>query len=305
MNRQRGLARLTGFAAHPLVGRANAVYLGVTALLIPMLVAAGCKTSSPKESDDAPAPGGSPGAKANGSQDTGEALIGAWSFEEEAGDQVRDHSGNGLHGIASNAQRVPGAVGRGLRFTGDNSGVDIDDGEAFHIRGSLTIEAWVKPEAYPPDIEGHNHGMILFRRDSRVGLDPYHLSFGNEGALRFGVLNTNDHEVILQHPIKIDEFSHVAGVLDVNRKKVGLYVNGELVSEAATDVTPLVELDPAAGPCVGIGHCRRIGWKSSWDYGFVGVIDEVKLHGRPLAAAEIRERAKTEKDVSRGRNPKR
>jgi hypothetical protein len=61
------------------------------------------------------------------------------------------------------------------------------------------------------------------------------------------------------------------------------------VSEVSTEVRPLVDLDPGAAPGVGIGHHAGREW---WDYGFLSVIDEVRLYGRTLSAAEIGARAK-------------
>jgi hypothetical protein len=249
----------------------------------------GCATTPPTQTGGADTPRPLEATAEDGGRQKEEALIGAWSFEEDAGDRVRDGSRNGHHGTMRNARRVPGAIGRALRFTGENSGVDIPDAEGFHIGSSFTIEAWIRPEALPPNAIGHDHGLVFFRGDSRKGMDPYRLTVWSDGTLRFSVVSAEDRDIELKHPILLDTFSHVVGVLDVASKKAQLYLNGELVSEASTEVRPLVDLDPGAAPGVGIGHHAGRDW---WDYGFLGVIDEVRLYGRTLSAAEIGARAK-------------
>ena len=79
-------------------------------------------------------------------------LVAAWAFDEGAGDTARDVSGNGHDGAISGAKWVDGMFGKALKFNGDGDQVLVPHDDALNIQGELTVEAWVFPEGWNPDL---------------------------------------------------------------------------------------------------------------------------------------------------------
>src|SRR5262249_43057748 len=106
-----------------------------------------------------------------------------------------------------------GEVGQAFSFDGSDDRAQIVDNPTLQFTTSMTIEGWIKVNAFPsgpPD----DHGEILFRGDDRGGLDPYSLSVEPNGTLNFQVTNANNSSASLAAPIATGQFIHAAGTLD-------------------------------------------------------------------------------------------
>jgi hypothetical protein len=226
--------------------------------------------------------------------------VGFWQFEGTPGtaasgaNSVLDSSGNGLNGTPINVTSsggptynsdiatVAGALGSktSMYFDGHDQQVFVPDGSKFQLTSSLTIEAWIKPQ---PLIPGTGmQGNILFRGDNRVGLDPYWMMVSSSGRLVFGVESATAG-VSLDCPIQWNQWMHVAGTLDGATGKMGLYVNGVLVSSTTTSVRPLAQLDPNYLPGVGIG-CDQ---DTQYAEFFHGWLDDVRLSDVALQPSQM------------------
>src|SRR5262249_30097269 len=89
-------------------------------------------------------------------------LVASYSFNEGSGTTVTDGSGHNLTGTVSGAAWTTGGrYGNALSFDGSTSFVDLGNPTALQLTGSMTLEAWVKATANPPD-----DGMIIAKSDS-------------------------------------------------------------------------------------------------------------------------------------------
>jgi hypothetical protein len=206
-------------------------------------------------------------------------LVANWPFDEGSGNTAADASGNGHAGAITNATWTPGVSGSALVFPGDwNSGVDVPDCAAFENLRSFTLETQVR-------IDGFTwcHGLIMFRGDSRPGLDAFYLSAEPDGTLMF-LISDEKTGVTLAVPPPTGRFFHVAATLDDATGAMRLYIDGALVADTTTSIRPIAALSAADGPGLGIGHHA---YRDANDYVFKGAIDEAKLYNRALTAQEI------------------
>jgi hypothetical protein len=74
-------------------------------------------------------------------------LVACYTFDEESGSVAKDSSGNGLDGTVIGATRVASPRGRALHFNGKSDYVDLGTPDKLMLKGDLTLEAWLRPEA--------------------------------------------------------------------------------------------------------------------------------------------------------------
>src|SRR5207253_793407 len=74
-----------------------------------------------------------------------------------------------------------GMVGQAFSFDGVNDRANVADADSLKFTASMTIEGWIKVNAFPTS----DHGEIFFRGDDRGGLDAYSLSVEPNGTLKF------------------------------------------------------------------------------------------------------------------------
>lgn len=106
------------------------------------------------------------------------------------------------------------------------------------ITGSITIEAWVKPESFPVS-SGERH-TIVHRRVSASG--GYWFNFRNNGGnqqLELAITDsggTTDF-LVSTHSLSTGKWYHVAAVWDVSDGDVDFYINGALHANVAGSKT--------------------------------------------------------------------
>jgi hypothetical protein len=222
---------------------------------------------------------------------------GYWRFEEGTADaiaigdsSVLDSSGNGMHGSPVLGPTYRGAVppsslvnSRSLEFDGiTGSRIVVADNSIFELTHSLTLEAFIKAQPMVPGTGGG--GDIVFRNDSRPGLDPYRLTVNQPGdQLVFAIVDENQNSASVQSPIPYDTWLHVAGTLDDATGAMRLYINGNEVASTTTAIRPLGPLDPFSSPAISIGN------DSTGQYGecFHGFIDEVRISNVALGPGQF------------------
>ncbi len=212
-------------------------------------------------------------------------VIASYQFEEgtidtiaSGADSVVDSSGNGLNGspIGDPVYRNVGGS-QGLEFDGDDR-IFIADDPLFALTQSLTIEAMIRINALSTTKQ-----IILFRGDSRGGLDPYTFNIRADGVLRFQIQNELNEGATVRSPdpLPLGEYLHVAGTLNDATDEMKLFVNGQLVATTITSRRPFGTLDTSTNPGLGIGS-RQDG---SDDY-FNGIIDNLRIHNVAIAVPE-------------------
>jgi len=203
---------------------------------------------------------------------------GLWHFDEMAGTTLGDGSENGNTGAFIGEVDPPwiedGRFGPALDFDGLDDYVVIPDDPTLDIdptTGAITMEAWV----YPDDVGTGTWRTILAKRAMGSGLTNYQLTIHmTTGTLLFydgGTVYTSDMA------IPAGEWSYIAVTWDATDKRMHFYRNG--IEE---DYIDNVNIGPANDADLHIGVSSQIGVQT-----FDGVIDEVRISGRALDAAEI------------------
>jgi hypothetical protein len=208
-------------------------------------------------------------------------LVSYWSANNTAVDSVSGNNGTLYNGAAYAA----GQIGQAFSFDGVNDRINVADSPSFKLTQSLSIEGWIKVNAFPSG-SPNDHGEILFRGDDRGGLDPYSLSVEPNGTLQFLITPANNQGVSASAPIPLGQFIHVAATLEDATGVMRLYENGVIVSQLTTTVRPFADLDPASNPGVGIGN--HGGYPNTpHNFPFSGRIDELKLYNEALSPDQI------------------
>jgi len=194
-------------------------------------------------------------------------LVAAYGFNEGAGVQTRDTSGQGNTGTLTNATwSATGKYGAALSFNG-TAWVTIADAASLHLTTAMTLEAWVRPTS------GTGWRTAILKE--KTGGLAWSLYTANNASRPVGYAHVGgDIPVTGTAAVPLNAWTHLA--LTYDGAALRLYVNGTPVS--TTDL---------AGPMASSTSALRIGGNSVWGEYFKGLIDEVRIYDRPLSAAEI------------------
>lgn len=203
-------------------------------------------------------------------------LVSWWRAEGNASDAQNVANGT----IYSAVNFVPGKAGLAFSFNGVNSAINIPDVPALALTNSISVEGWVYVTNAPSVT-----GMIIFRGDTRSGLDPYFMSVEAGGLLKFAIINQANNSTDVRTTMPTGAWTHLAGTLDDSTGILTLYTNGVIADQKTTTIRPLGPLDPSFGAGVGIGnHSSQPG---SFNYPFKGLIDELSVYNRALTQTEV------------------
>jgi hypothetical protein len=209
--------------------------------------------------------------------------VGQWPLD---GDAV-DISGNGLDGaiqgnVVATADRnaVSSAA---LEFGGTSADlVNVGDPAELQLTGAMTLAGW----AYL-DADSTNNARIIAKMaggGSRSWSLCVEADFGGEGILNRGnfQLSPDGNSVVslpTQGSVPTDEWFHLAGVYRPG-EAMDIYLNGQLDDTLAAGIPTSQFSDN--NQAVYIGNrvaCGNCGW--------VGSLDDIRVYGRALNAAEI------------------
>ena len=198
-------------------------------------------------------------------------LVGWWPGEGNANDVTGNNNGT----LVNDVDFAPGEAGEAFSFDGANSYVSIPDSPLLDsLTTSITIELWLKTDQVTSDWTGIvTKGNSAWRLQATPEANTVDFTVSVSAGSLTGSRSIND-----------GQWHHVAGVYDGTN--MFLYVDGTLDgSMPATGLMPQ-NSDPLAiganvqayvPPC----GCNEPG------YFFNGLIDEVSIYNRALAAQEI------------------
>src|SRR5439155_3495693 len=136
-------------------------------------------------------------------------LVSWWRAQGDASD-FTGSAGGTLYGGVSFAL---GKVGTAFSFNGINGAINVPDVPALTLTNSLTIEGWLFLTNAPTA-----QGMVIFRGDTRSGLDPYQVYVGPSGdasaLLGFGITDHANDVASLTSQRPVGSWTHVAATLD-------------------------------------------------------------------------------------------
>jgi len=204
-----------------------------------------------------------------------------WAFDEGAGATTRDLSGNGLDG-AVRAGWVDSPAGKGLRFDGTANRivtVQIPEGKRFG-KGSWSFTAMLRPEQFTIDDPQNQRRIFAFGTfpEAYLVIDL----MGNGAVSCYFCYRTADGRTVstgagTTFVLKRGEWAHVGLVCDRTERQIILYING--YRQGSGSIPADFDGDYVLGGELTLGS----GWHNYW-----GVMDEVKVHRRALARADVR-----------------
>jgi streptogramin lyase len=206
-------------------------------------------------------------------------LVSWWQAQNSAVDVLGLNNATLFNGTTYAA----GKVGQAFSFDGVNDLASVGDSASLKLTTSLTIEGWIKVNAFPTT----NPGEIFYRGDDDSYIfGPYFLCTEPDGTLQFGITPLTGNGSGLATPLPLGQLTHVAATLDDATGLMTLYVNGVLAAQTTTDVRPFADLNAARNPGIGIGN--RGGYPGTpYNSPFNGLIDELSVYNRALTPGEV------------------
>lgn len=201
-----------------------------------------------------------------------EDLVASWPGEDDGGDAAGDHDGDLEGGIGFEA----GQVGRAFRFDGLDDRMRTD----LILPSSGTLSFWTNPAEQP-------ESMAILGTASTDPDDRFWVGVRSSRLLvNLGSRFVADLDI--PNPLSVGAWSHVAVTWDYGADAYRLYVDGELRDESSA---------PRSRPTrfLNVGFFEASFGQSQ---PFSGLVDEIAVYGRPLAAGEIRSLAAAGTDTA-------
>jgi hypothetical protein len=197
-------------------------------------------------------------------------LVAAYGLNETGGAVIRDASGSGLNGTASNTWPTgAGKFGGALRFNGSSSWITVADNDKLDLSTRMTLEAWVKPA----NAMSSWRSILVKERTGGLSYGLYANTNTNQPA---GLAHTSaEFDTRGGSRLPVNTWSHLAVTYDGSYLR--LFVNGVQISARAL-----------TGSMVAGTGALRIGGNSIWSEWFNGLVDEVRVYNRALTATEIK-----------------
>ena len=196
-------------------------------------------------------------------------LISHWNFEEGSGNTAFDVADSNPGTLVGSPVRAPGLSGAALFFNGVDNYVNVPDSNSLDLTNQFSISLWFKPNTLLDGNSGRHDLLKKFLSYWFIFNYP-----GNDGKLTF-VLNSGAPVVkSTTASWASGQWHHAVATYDGANLK--LYVNGALEGSIATTAVPVKNTAPL-----------QIGGNSDQGYYFSGGMDEVRLYGCALTAADI------------------
>jgi len=196
-------------------------------------------------------------------------MVGWWQAEGDAGDSFGVNGGTLVNG----ASFAPGQVGQAFAFNGNNQFVRVPDAPSLSPTNAITLECWVYINGFPS-----SDVAIIASKEDPNSVHQYQLTlWNNQGQWFFRPLLTISGNFAFfggNTPAQPGQWYHVATTYDGNA--VTLYVNGSQDGNV-----------PASGPIATSNQPFRIGGDETGWF-FNGLVDDLAVYSRALAASEIR-----------------
>jgi hypothetical protein len=210
-------------------------------------------------------------------------LLAHWALDEaQPGNIAVDSSGFGNHGTPSTNPPIPTADvppvhfndPYSLSFNGQDQWIEMDNPALLNLGGPISMAAWVRPAALDDYRNVVAHG---YRWDPSYNLALRIYS----GAYQFTYWDSADHVASAPVPASdVGAWVHLCGVFDGTTYYV--YRNGALAASTADATTP-----PASVDAIWAIGARAPQPTGGANYLLQGQIDDVRIYGRALTAAEV------------------
>ncbi len=210
---------------------------------------------------------------------------GVWHLSEgptSTAPQFKDSTGNANHGTAQ------GSIASGAQVAGKVDGSITLDGTSDYIStttqatvpNTVTVEAWFKTST------ASGKKIVGYASDQTGVLEANYdrmLWVGIDGKLRFGVYDGALRMAASTGTVTDGAWHHAAGVYDNVAQTISLYLDGALVSTAATGTSP----QSYTGWWRIGSYMMYPGWTNSLAGYFPGSVDEVRVSNTARSAGWI------------------
>jgi len=201
-------------------------------------------------------------------------LVAAYSFEEGTGTTTADSSGNNNTGtLSTGVTWTTGKIGNAVAFNGTSGDITINEAPSLDLSGSFSLSAWVKPAV----ISG-TETLLIKETTSGCG---YFVQIVNNGQIDSGFNNGSGciEHITTNANMVAGNWYNLTVVLDHSNNVYNSYLNGNLIASVAETGVPVPNTQPLV---LGRSGCSGCGFER-----LNGVLDEVKVYSRALAAAEV------------------
>jgi hypothetical protein len=215
-----------------------------------------------------------------------------WSFNDTAGDTLRDISGHGHHGLIKDAKHVEGVEGGGLALDGQSSiEIPVDSGlmtESFTFsiwlwqsgngtqaplmefqkpNAQAGVHLWANTNGWGNDLPGSFYGNLR-------PYDPLHPDWSSTS--NDNLINTEGGSS------QGGRWNHVAMSYDHVHGAIRIYVNGKL--QAAKNYAPFI---PSTVGTLLLGMRSANSLDNERGLGLVGTLDDGAIFDRALSESEV------------------
>lgn len=210
-------------------------------------------------------------------------LVGFWSFNEGAGTQVGDYSGNGNTGTISGSTWTDGRLGKALNFDGVDDVVVVPASSSLNNTSPITISVWINPRS-----DGETNGSIIEKSNNdttgfRFRTQRDHVVAGtNQVGFRVDYSTTDLLKYTGSNFTTFNEWQHLVVTWDGTGLASGVKIfrNGVEASYVSSQNSSGTRVDDS-------GNDIRIGNRLDGSVTFDGHIDDLRFYNRVLSESEV------------------
>ena len=191
----------------------------------------------------------------------------AYALDETGGTSAADASGNGnTISLTSGGWSSAGKYAGAASFDGLSSLATAADTPSLDATSGLTLEAWVKPNAFAA-------AQTILAKERAGGGFPWGLELDNGIPTAYVTAATNASATATS-ALPANAWSFVASTYDGSTLRV--YVNGSQVASS-----------PVSGTLATSNGTLSIGAHAAWGEHFNGLLDNVRVYTTALTAAQL------------------
>lgn len=198
--------------------------------------------------------------------------VAIWLLDEGKGEEIKDSSGNGHTGkFVGKPEWADGKIGKGVKFNGSTSHIEVDDPDQKLTPKHITMLAWVNLD----NVAGTH--AILEQYDWVASLGTYCLRTV-DATVYFAPIWGVDSILAQGGDLKAGQWMHIAATYDGKDAKA--LVNGKIVA-TGTDAQKRDLIPSKKSLSIGVrGDTKDIHWMA-------GVLDEIAIYDEALSENDI------------------
>ena len=195
-----------------------------------------------------------------------QAASASWAFNEDLGTTTADASGNANTGtLMGHTAWATGTFGTALSFSGSGDYVNVNESPSLALSKAMTVSFWIKASDLP--------GV-----DQRIVSKNYSWDIKLNGSMHVPQFSSGAMYAALNYSLPMGAWAHVT--FTISSGVVTGYINGAQIGLSSNTFTSGYLL-PAAP------YGLYIGTDAGKTQSAKGLIDDVRIYNRAMAAAEV------------------